>query len=53
MVVVFPTAFASVPPDSFSLVGACKLGVVDSTVGSKTVAIFEGLAVGGVWRLGL
>ena len=31
MVVVFPTAFASVPPDSFSLVGACKLGVVDSS----------------------
>ena len=31
MVVVFPTAFASVPPDSFPLVGACKLGVVDSS----------------------
>ena len=31
MVMVFPTAFVSVPPDSFSLIGACKLGVIDSS----------------------
>ena len=28
---IFPTAIISVPPDSFSLVGACELGVVDSS----------------------
>ena len=31
MVVIFPTVFVSVPLDSFSLVGAYKLGVVDSS----------------------
>ena len=31
MVMIFLTAFVSVPSDSFSLVDACKLGVIDSS----------------------
>ena len=31
MVIIFLMAFVSVPSDSFSLVGACKLGVIDSS----------------------
>ena len=31
MVLIFPTAFVSVPLDSFPLVVSCELGVIDSS----------------------